>query len=163
MGEIWIADGRELAGDARKVQRRSRSTTERLIFRACLATEPSERVRRSWAMDRYEALLENYRNAWTGLHMIREAIEELGPVGVLPSPEAVIVKYGPEPIHEAQAIVDALATILGAPAGKPVPQSPAMDSGSGPHARPAATKSALRSNTGAATLTPHRERRRHRR
>ena len=55
-------------------------------------------------MNRYEALLENYRNAWAGLRMIREAIEELGPVGTLPSPEAVIGKYGPEPIHEAQAI-----------------------------------------------------------
>ncbi len=54
-------------------------------------------------MDRYEALLENYRNAWTGLRMVREAIEELGPVGVLPSQEAVIVRYGPEPVHEAQA------------------------------------------------------------
>ena len=46
--------------------------------------------------------------------MIREAIEELGPVGVLPSQEAVIVRYGPEPVHEAQAIVDALASILAA-------------------------------------------------
>ena len=51
-------------------------------------------------MDRYEALLENYRNAWAGLRMIREALEELGPVGVLPSQEAVIGRYGPEPIHE---------------------------------------------------------------
>jgi hypothetical protein len=37
--------------------------------------------------------------------MIREAIEALGPAGVLPSGEAVISLYGPEPIHEAQAIV----------------------------------------------------------
>jgi hypothetical protein len=56
----------------------------------------------------YKTLLENYRNAWKGLRMIREAIETLGPPGVLPSQEAVITLYGPEPIHEAQAIVDAL-------------------------------------------------------
>ena len=65
------------------------------------------------AEDRYEALLANYRNAWAGLHLIREAVETLGPPGVLPSGEAVISLYGPEPIHEAQAIVDALAAILG--------------------------------------------------
>jgi hypothetical protein len=112
------------------------------------------------ADDRYEALLENYRNAWTGLHMIREAIEELGPVGVLPSPEAVIVKYGPEPIHEAQAIVDALATILGAPAGEAVPQSPAMDIGSSHLARPA-PRSALHRKAGVEAVAPRRERRRH--
>jgi hypothetical protein len=42
-------------------------------------------------MDRYDdALLKNYRNAWAGLHMVRDAVEELGPVGVLPSQEAVI-------------------------------------------------------------------------
>ncbi len=65
------------------------------------------------ADDRYETLLANYRNAWAGLRMIREAVETLGPPGVLPSGEAVISLYGPEPIHEAQAIVDALAAILG--------------------------------------------------
>ena len=31
------------------------------------------------AEDLYETLLANYRNAWAGLHMIREAIETLGP------------------------------------------------------------------------------------
>ena len=48
-----------------------------------------------------------------GLRMIREAVETLGPPGVLPSGEAVISLYGPEPIHEPQAIVDALTAILG--------------------------------------------------
>jgi hypothetical protein len=37
----------------------------------------------------------------------------LGPPGVLPSEEAVLALYGPEPIHEAQAIVDALTKLLG--------------------------------------------------
>lgn len=44
--------------------------------------------------------------------MIRETIETLGPPGVLPSGEAVLMLYGPEPIHEGQAIVDALRKIL---------------------------------------------------
>jgi hypothetical protein len=62
-----------------------------------------------------DTLLENYRNAWKGLHMIREAVETLGPPGVLPAQEAVITLYGPEPIHEAQAIVDSLIKILNEP------------------------------------------------
>jgi hypothetical protein len=44
--------------------------------------------------------------------MIREAVETLGPPGVLPSQEAVLTLYGPEPVHEAQAIVGALTKIL---------------------------------------------------
>jgi hypothetical protein len=59
-----------------------------------------------------EELLEisrdNYRNAWAGLRMIRDAIGKLGPPGVLASEERVVRLYGPEPVHEAQAIVDAL-------------------------------------------------------
>jgi hypothetical protein len=113
-------------------------------------------------MDRYEALLENYRNAWAGLRMIREAVEELGPVGVLPSQEAVIGRYGPEPVHEAQAIVDALTSILTASAGKSSPQSPAMDNGNSLLARPAA-RSALHRKAGVGAVAPRRARRRHRR
>jgi hypothetical protein len=59
-----------------------------------------------------DVALENYRNAWQALRMIREAIETLGPPGVLPSEEAVLKLYGPEPVHEGQAIVDALTQIL---------------------------------------------------
>ena len=55
-----------------------------------------------------DVALENYRNAWTALRMIREAVETLGPPGVLP----VLALYGPEPVHEGQAIVDALTEIL---------------------------------------------------
>jgi hypothetical protein len=55
----------------------------------------------------------NYQNAlMASLRMIRETIETLGPPGVLPSGEAVLMLYGPEPIHEGQAIVDALRKIL---------------------------------------------------
>jgi hypothetical protein len=58
---------------------------------------------------------ENYQNALTAFRMIRETIETLGPPGALPSNEAVLLLYGPEPIHEGQAIVDALKKLL--PAG----------------------------------------------
>jgi hypothetical protein len=61
----------------------------------------------------YENLLANYRQAWQALAMIREAVETLGPSGAVMSPDGVLRKYGPEPIHEAQAIVDALTVILG--------------------------------------------------
>ena len=64
----------------------------------------------------YEGVLENYRNAWLGLRMIREAVETLGPPGALLSQDGVLRKYGPEPIHEAQAIVDAWTVIIGTPA-----------------------------------------------
>jgi hypothetical protein len=33
------------------------------------------------ANDDYKGVLENYRNAWLGLRMIREAVETLGPPG----------------------------------------------------------------------------------
>ena len=65
--------------------------------------------------DTDEILMENYRNAWQGLRMIREAIETLGPPGALLSEDGVLRRYGPEPIHEAQAIVDALTKILNEP------------------------------------------------
>lgn len=56
---------------------------------------------------------DNYQNAWTALRMIREAIETLGSPGALASHETVLRLYGPEPVHEGQAIVDALSKLLG--------------------------------------------------
>jgi hypothetical protein len=47
--------------------------------------------------------------------MIREAVETLGPPGALMSRDGVLRRYGPEPIHEGQAIVDALTKILAGP------------------------------------------------
>lgn len=44
----------------------------------------------------------------TGLNLIRMAIEETCPAGVLPSEEAVLLLYGPEPIHEAEALAKAI-------------------------------------------------------
>jgi hypothetical protein len=56
--------------------------------------------------------LENYRDCLAAIRMIREAVETLGPPGMLPSKEAVLQLYGPLPVHEAQAIVDALRKML---------------------------------------------------
>jgi hypothetical protein len=61
---------------------------------------------------------ENMQNAWVALRMIREAIQTLGPPGTLMSRDAVLIEHGPEPVHEAQAIVDALNKLSGA--SKPV-------------------------------------------
>jgi len=55
------------------------------------------------------AASENHRDAWAALAMIREAIETLGPVGALPSSEAV--STNPQQGHfldEAAAIVAAI-------------------------------------------------------
>lgn len=45
---------------------------------------------------------------WAALRMIRETVEQVCPPGVLPSGEAVLILYGPEPIHEGQAISEAI-------------------------------------------------------
>lgn len=49
-----------------------------------------------------------YRNAWNALRMIREAVEAHMPSGALPSGEGVIQERGPEAVHEAEAIVEAI-------------------------------------------------------
>jgi hypothetical protein len=53
------------------------------------------------------------RESWSAaLLMIRETVETLGPPGTLPSQDAVLQLYGPEPVHEATAIVEALRKLL---------------------------------------------------
>ncbi|MDX8496895.1 hypothetical protein RFM99_00535 [Mesorhizobium sp. VK4C] len=42
------------------------------------------------------------------LALVRMAIEETCPAGVLPSEEAVLGLYGPEPIYEAEALAKAI-------------------------------------------------------
>lgn len=54
-----------------------------------------------------------HQNAWIALRMIRDAIEELGPVVALPSSEAVVMLYGPEPVHEAEALIEGIRKIAG--------------------------------------------------
>lgn len=54
---------------------------------------------------------DNMQNAWAALAMVREAVEEFGPAASLEGPDAVLLR-GPEPVHEAEAIVAALARLL---------------------------------------------------
>ena len=59
-----------------------------------------------------EARQETSESWSAALQMIREAVETLGPPGILPSKDAVLEHYGPEPVHEAAAIVEALHKLL---------------------------------------------------
>ncbi|WP_292519312.1 hypothetical protein [Mesorhizobium sp.] len=43
-----------------------------------------------------------------GLQLVRMAIEMTCPAGVLPSEEAVLGLYGPEPVHEGEALAKAI-------------------------------------------------------
>ncbi|MCF6113621.1 hypothetical protein [Mesorhizobium muleiense] len=49
---------------------------------------------------------DNISNAWAALKLVRMAIET--PAGVLPSEEAVVLLYGPEPIHKGEALAKAI-------------------------------------------------------
>jgi hypothetical protein len=72
--------------------------------------EADERLRESEAMWR-----DNLQTAWAALRMIREAVETLAPPGALRSEEAVLGTLGPEPTHEAQAIIEGIQAIAAAP------------------------------------------------
>ena len=73
----------------------ARLREERDTFRDAMVQFDAEREAR-------EILVANNTNAWTALNMIRDAIEALGPVGAVVSHENV---RGPEPVHEAEALV----------------------------------------------------------
>jgi len=53
------------------------------------------------------AARDNIRALWSALGMIRDCVEELGPVGVLPEAEQMM----PEPHDEAAAIIAAFQVI----------------------------------------------------
>jgi hypothetical protein len=56
---------------------------------------------------------EETRESWSAaLQMIRDTIETLGPPGILPSREAVLQLYGPEPVHEATALAAAIRALV---------------------------------------------------
>jgi hypothetical protein len=56
---------------------------------------------------------EEIRESWSAaLRMIRETVETLGPPGILPSQDAVLEHYDPEPVYEATVIVEALRKML---------------------------------------------------
>lgn len=56
----------------------------------------------------------NLREAWAALAMIREAVETLGPVGAMPSEEAVNAFIAPTFMGEAEAIVAGIQKIANA-------------------------------------------------
>jgi hypothetical protein len=66
----------------------------------------------SSASDLAQARQETTGSWSAALRMIRETVETLGPPGTLPSQDAVLEHYGPEPVHEVTAIVEALRKIL---------------------------------------------------
>ncbi|TJW42367.1 MAG: hypothetical protein E5W83_21785 [Mesorhizobium sp.] len=51
---------------------------------------------------------ETSRSERAGLKLVRVAIEQTCPAGVLPSEEAVLLLYGPEPVHEGEALAKAI-------------------------------------------------------
>jgi hypothetical protein len=57
---------------------------------------------------------ENMQNAWAALRMIREAVETFGPATSLDGEDAVLLR-GPEPVHEAEAIVEAIMRLATPP------------------------------------------------
>ena len=66
----------------------------------------------SSASELAEARQETQESWSAALHLIRETVETLGPAGLLPSREAVLQLYGPEPVHEATAIAAAIRTLV---------------------------------------------------
>jgi hypothetical protein len=53
----------------------------------------------SSASELAEACRETQESWSAALHLIRETVETLGPPGILPSREAVLHLYGPEPVR----------------------------------------------------------------
>ena len=66
---------------------------------------------RAAAAERERSYTENLKAAGDALRLIREVVETLGPVGTMRSEEAVRATFGPEPIHEAQAIIEGIQAI----------------------------------------------------
>ena len=62
--------------------------------------------------------------------MIREAVETLGPPGAMRPEEAVLATLGPEPVHEAQEIIE------GIQASRPLRPRPDVATLRWAHARP---------------------------
>lgn len=60
--------------------------------------------------DAIKAATENNRELWAALAQIREAVEQHAPPGSLPAGE----QLGPEPAHEAEALVRAIDAIAAA-------------------------------------------------
>lgn len=99
----WAADEidrlrTELAGATARIDRLA-ALNDSLIEAKAVAERDRDRLQ------------SNFQSAWQALAMVREAIETLGPVGVLPSGEAVMGQIGPEPVHGAEALVEGVRKI----------------------------------------------------
>lgn len=81
------------------------------IRSALVQSSPARDARPGETRERWQANLEN---AWAAIRMIREAVEEFGAVAELGSEEATLALLGPEPVHEAQMIVEALGRVRAA-------------------------------------------------
>ncbi len=55
-----------------------------------------------------EEAQDNICNDWAALKLVRMAIEQTCPASVLPSEEASLLLYGPEPVHEGEALAKAI-------------------------------------------------------
>ena len=66
----------------------------------------NERLRHELAAGRA-----NLHELWSAMALIREAIEELAPVGAMRSSEAVLATHGPEPHHEAEDLIRGIRAI----------------------------------------------------
>ena len=54
----------------------------------------------------------NLQELWQALTLIRDAIEELAPVGAMRSSEAAMGAHGPEPHHEAEEMIRGIQAIV---------------------------------------------------
>ena len=67
----------------------------------------NERLRHELAASRA-----NLQALWQALALIRDAIEELAPIGAMRSSEAVMGASGPEPHHEAEELIRGIQAIV---------------------------------------------------
>jgi hypothetical protein len=67
----------------------------------------NERLRHELAASRA-----NLQALWQALALIRDAIEELAPVGAMRSGEVVMGAEGPEPHHEAEELIRGIQAIV---------------------------------------------------
>ncbi len=64
------------------------------------------------SVDSAAASRANLQALWQALALIRDAIEELAPVGAMRSSEAVMGAEGPEPHHEAEELIRGIQAIV---------------------------------------------------
>ena len=99
----WLKGVSDAQTDANDKARRALEASEAYLTRQTERVEELERL--------YETARENNRAAWSAIRLIRETIETTGPVGALPSEEAVLKLKGPEIMHEAEILAEAVRAL----------------------------------------------------